>query len=151
MFVQGCLTLYLGLLWFCKITTRYKKVLVKFFPISIMQNEILLYLFYLCFFIGVFGGLDLFGKDVGVTWTKLASVALMGDRQIFLAENVSWAVGDEIVIGPSHYDAWETETFMITAVSRDGMTLTLNESLKYDHLGLYFFIMKSTHNFISNT
>ena len=95
----------------------------------------------------MFGGLDLFGKDVGVTWTKLGSIASMGDRQIVLAENVSWAVGDEIVIGPSHYDAWETETFMITAVSGDGMTLTLNESLKYDHLGLYFFIMKK-HRFL---
>ena len=95
----------------------------------------------------MFGGLDLFGKDVGVTWTKLGSIASMGDRQIVLAENVSWAVGDEIVIGPSDYNAWETETFMITALSGDGMTLTLNESLKYDHLGLYFFIMKSTDSY----
>lgn len=87
-------------------------------------------------FSGVFGGLDLFGKDVGVTWTKLGSVASVGDNQIVLAENVSWVAGDEIVIGPSRYDPWETETFKITAVSGDGMTLTLNESLKYDHLGM---------------
>ena len=41
------------------------------------------------------------------------------------------------MIGASRYDAWETEIFMITAVSADGMTLTLNESLRYDHLGMY--------------
>ena len=41
------------------------------------------------------------------------------------------------MIGASRYDAWETEIFMITAVSADGMTLTLNESLRYDHLGTY--------------
>ena len=97
------------------------------------------YLFIAVFiFPGVFGGLDLFGMDVGVTWTTLGSPALTGDTQIVLAQNVSWSVGDEIVIGPSHYDAWETETFMIDAVSADGMTLTLNDSLQYDHIGLYF-------------
>ena len=90
-------------------------------------------------FLAVFGGLDLFGKDVGVTWTKLATPASAGDTQIVLAESVSWAVDDEIVIGASRYDAWETETFKITAVSGDGLTLTLNESLKYDHLGMYEF------------
>ena len=42
------------------------------------------------------------------------------------------------MIGPSRYDPWETETFMITAVSGDGMTLTLNESLRFDHLGMIF-------------
>ena len=52
---------------------------------------------------------------------------------------MSWQAGDEIVIGASRYDALETETFKITAVSGDGMTLTLNESLKYDHLGMYEF------------
>ena len=88
---------------------------------------------------GVFGGLDLHGKDVGVTWTTLGSRASEGDDQIILSENVTWIEGDEIVIGASRYDAWETETFMITAVSADGMTLTLNESLKYDHLGMHRF------------
>ena len=45
------------------------------------------------------------------------------------------------MIGASRYNPWETETFMITAVSADGMTLTLNESLKYDHLGMYRFLI----------
>ena len=91
-----------------------------------------------CDLTGVFGGLDLHGRDVGVTWTKLGNIATAGDNQIVLAEAVSWTAGDEIVIGPSHYDPWETETFMITSVSGDGMTLKLNESLRYDHLGMNF-------------
>ena len=48
------------------------------------------------------------------------------------------------MIGASRYDAWETEIFMITAVSADGMTLTLNESLRYDHLGMYNVVLYNT-------
>lgn len=84
--------------------------------------------------IGVFGGLELNGRDVGVSWTKLRVQASTGDNRITLDKNVSWVVGDEIVIGPSRFNPWETETFRITAVSEDGVTLTLNGSLKYDHL-----------------
>ena len=113
------------------------------------RNEMLIYIIVLNFlknhinpkilfnvFTAAFGGLDLFGKDVGVTWTKLAATATAGASQIVLAENVSWAVGDEIVIGASHFDAWETEVFKIDAVSGDGFTLTLNASLMYDHIGM---------------
>ena len=49
---------------------------------------------------------------------------------------MTWSVGDEIVIGASHYDAWETEVFQISAVSGDSLTLTLNDSLNYDHIGM---------------
>ena len=86
----------------------------------------------------MFGGLDLHGRDVGITWTKLGETASVGDNTIVLTEAVTWSAGDEIVIGPSRYNPWETETFMITSVSGDGMTLTLNESLTYDHLGKFF-------------
>ena len=48
---------------------------------------------------------------------------------------MSWSLGDEIVIGASHYDAFETEVFRISAVSGDGFTLTLNDTLTYDHIG----------------
>ena len=85
----------------------------------------------------MFGGLDLHGRDVGITWTKLGEIASVGDDVIVLAEAVAWSAGDEIVIGPSRYNPWETETFMITSVSGDGLSLTLNESLKYDHLGMF--------------
>ncbi|XP_041373046.1 fibrocystin-L-like isoform X2 [Gigantopelta aegis] len=83
-------------------------------------------------FMAVFGGLDLHGKDVGVVWTRLATTALPGSRQITLADSVNWEAGDEIVITTTSYNAWHTETFSITGIS--GKTLTLNETLKYKHI-----------------
>ncbi|XP_021369085.1 fibrocystin-L-like isoform X2 [Mizuhopecten yessoensis] len=83
---------------------------------------------------GVFGGLDLHGIDGGVTWTRLASSAFAGDSQITLAQAVDWAVGSEIVVAPTGYEPREAETFMITSVSTDKQSLTLNSSLQYNHV-----------------
>ena len=43
--------------------------------------------------------------------------------------------GDEVVISTTGFNAWETETRHITAVSADGLTLTLNQSLEFTHIG----------------
>ncbi|KAL4228989.1 Fibrocystin-L [Mactra antiquata] len=86
--------------------------------------------------IGVFGGLDLFGKNVTTTWTELAATANIGDDQIVLKDQVDWSVDDEIVIGPTGFDPWQTESFKIIAISPDNVTLTLNETLKYRHVAI---------------
>ncbi|ESO84871.1 hypothetical protein LOTGIDRAFT_131466, partial [Lottia gigantea] len=86
-------------------------------------------------FIAVFGGLEAHGLDHGVQWTRLSETANAGGNQIKLQEAVTWAVGDEIVIAPTSYSVWHTETFTITAVSADMMTLTLNSSLAFNHIG----------------
>ncbi|XP_053372863.1 fibrocystin-L-like [Mercenaria mercenaria] len=83
--------------------------------------------------IGVFGGLDLFGKDVGRTWTELATTATAGSNKIVLTDQVQWSQGDEIVVGPTGFDPWQTESFKIEAVASDNVTLTLNSTLKYLH------------------
>jgi ABC-type transporter Mla maintaining outer membrane lipid asymmetry ATPase subunit MlaF len=79
--------------------------------------------------------LDLHGKDVNTSWTQLERTANPGDNQITLVTSVTWKVGDEIVIAPTDFSVWETETFGITAVSNNGKTLTLNSTLKYKHIG----------------
>ncbi|XP_035685638.1 fibrocystin-L-like [Branchiostoma floridae] len=84
--------------------------------------------------IGVFGGLDLIGKERNVCWTHLAQTAAAGAHTITLADVVDWQVDEEIVITTTSFDAWQTETFKITAVSADGRTLTLNSTLAYDHI-----------------
>ncbi|XP_021354106.1 fibrocystin-L-like [Mizuhopecten yessoensis] len=84
--------------------------------------------------IGVFGGLDLHGIDVGVSWTRLAATAAAGASTITLAKAVNWTAGNEIVLATTSYDMWETETFRISSVSQDGLTLTLNSSLLYKHV-----------------
>ncbi|XP_060067607.1 fibrocystin-L-like [Ylistrum balloti] len=84
--------------------------------------------------IAVYGGLEINGKDIGVPWTRLAETGNPGESSITLADNVTWRVGTEIVIGPTSYDMWETEIFRITHVSEDGLTLTLNSSLQFRHI-----------------
>jgi hypothetical protein len=86
----------------------------------------------------VFGGLDLFGKDVGTTWTELAATVNAGSNTITLKEQVQWSVDDEIVVGSTSFNVWQTESFKITAIASDNVTLTLNETLKYKHIGKHF-------------
>ena len=43
--------------------------------------------------------------------------------------------GDEVVVSTTGFNAWETETRLLTAVSADGLTLTLNRSLEFTHVG----------------
>ena len=87
----------------------------------------------------MFGGLDLHGKDVGTVWSRLATTAVPGSNQITLVDAVNWEQGDEIVITTTSYNAWHTETFSISGIS--GNTLTLNSSLAYRHIGNYFFLI----------
>ncbi|KAL3885610.1 hypothetical protein ACJMK2_025660 [Sinanodonta woodiana] len=82
--------------------------------------------------IGVFGHLDLHGKNVSHTWTKLNMTANVGDTQIKVQDAVNWKVGDSILIAPTSYNAWETEKFQITAIS--STIITLSGALKYEHL-----------------
>lgn len=94
--------------------------------------------YFLIVFTGVFGGLDLHGKDVGTSWTMLAQTANPGDRQITLATGVTWKVGEEIVIAPTDFSILEKETFAITAVTNGGKTLSLNSTIKFKHIGKFF-------------
>lgn len=89
------------------------------------------------FFLGVFGGLDLNGKHVTHSWVKLAADANIGDQTITVNKEVGWVVENEIVVTPTGYNAWETETFTITNVNAAGgqTVLTLNETLRFKHLG----------------
>ncbi|CAL1525942.1 unnamed protein product [Lymnaea stagnalis] len=82
-------------------------------------------------FIGVFGGLQLHGKDHGITKTKLAQTVDSGN-QITITDTVSWVPGDIILITTTHYNPWHTETFSISSIA--GNTITLNSTIKYRHI-----------------
>ena len=77
----------------------------------------------------------MFGKDVGRTWTQLSTTATEGSNQIILEDEVEWAQGDDIVLGPSGFDPWQTESFKIQSIAADKVTITLNATLKYQHTG----------------
>ena len=83
----------------------------------------------------MFGGLDLHGIKRNVSWTQLSETAIIGSDVIILQEATDWAVGEEIMIAPTSFSAWETEIYSIVAVADAGTRLTLNETLKHSHIG----------------
>ena len=81
--------------------------------------------------------MELHGIEREVTWTRLSQTAASGSNSIKVQQAVDWVVGEEIVIAPTSYNSWEVELMKITGVSSDNLTLTLNSTLKNNHLGKY--------------
>ena len=77
------------------------------------------------------------GKPITMPWTRLGATANVGDNQIVLESPVDWTVGDQIVIATSghRHTQHQNEVRNITHISADNMTLTLDETLDYKHLG----------------
>ena len=84
------------------------------------------------------GIVDMHGANVGQTWTRLSATAVAGATQITLLQPVSWPVGSVIVIATTgdYMSQAQSETRTITAVSSNGLTLTLDSPLTYQHLGV---------------
>uniref|UniRef100_A0A8C4N397 Polycystic kidney and hepatic disease 1 (autosomal recessive)-like 1 n=1 Tax=Eptatretus burgeri TaxID=7764 RepID=A0A8C4N397_EPTBU len=85
--------------------------------------------------IGVFGGLDMHGRNVSEYRAKLARTARAGSSLLYLDKPVGWQAGDEIVVSTTSYDAWQTETVRIKTVSTYGLILTLDNPLNHTHIG----------------
>lgn len=80
---------------------------------------------------GVFGGIDLHGKPIAVSWTRLVETAKIGDKKIYLEETVDWKKGDTIVISTTSYSLSQTEIHVIKSISNSKNEITLAEPLKY--------------------
>jgi hypothetical protein len=96
------------------------------------------------------GRMDIHGAPMNRTWVKLGATAKPGDSQVTLAESVTgWRAGDKIIVtvsresedGGSSYRQSarkprrvETEERFISAI--EGLTLTLDKPLAYEHLGV---------------
>ena len=78
------------------------------------------------------------GRSVVRTWTRLASTAATGASQITLLQNVDWPVGSRIVIATTgnYLSQGETELRTVTAISPNGLVLTLDSALTFSHLGV---------------
>ena len=84
------------------------------------------------------GVIDMHGKPINVTWTRLASTAPAGATQIELQDYVDWEVGGKIVLASTSFSQRENEEHMIVGVTAGerGSILTLNESLQYEHISV---------------
>ena len=99
---------------------------------------------------GVFGGLDLHGVQSTVSWTRLAASATSGTTSLVLSEPVDWSAGDELVVAPTGFSAWQTETVTIATVAADKVTITLTEALKYDHIGKSIMLIVAASQYIAS-
>ncbi|TSK31508.1 Fibrocystin-L [Bagarius yarrelli] len=84
--------------------------------------------------LGVFGALELHGMPHNIYHTKLAQTAWAGSSSLTLQDSVDWQAGDEIVLSTTSYDPWQTETRTISAVTDNGLTLSLDQPLTYTHI-----------------
>ena len=86
--------------------------------------------------LGVCGKLQMHGLDVGTTWSRLAADSPAGSNTLVLADAIDptfWKAGAEVIIAPTGFEPTEAERMTIASV--DGNTITLTESLMYEHLG----------------
>ncbi|MDA9333410.1 T9SS type A sorting domain-containing protein, partial [Saprospiraceae bacterium] len=81
-----------------------------------------------------------------MSWTQLGSNALPGSNQITMATAVDWDIGDEILLVASQTDWNEAEKKTITAISANGLNITLNSNLSYPHSGIVETYTRNTDN-----
>ena len=79
------------------------------------------------------GKVNMYGNVPAVAWTKLASTANTGDNSLTLTQIVDWKIGSEIVVTSTEYDANQVETFVITGLSADGLTISLDHPVVNRH------------------
>ena len=82
------------------------------------------------------GSIDIHGKPLMKTWTRLSETAPAGSSVLKLQEAVDWAPGGKIVIASTSFSQRENEELTIAAVMDDGMTLMLTSPLEYEHISV---------------
>lgn len=87
------------------------------------------------------GRMDIHGAPMNRTWVKLGATAKEGDATVTLAEKVSgWRVSDRVIVtatrdeGPSEHET-EERTIVSLEEEEGTTTLTLDQPLKFEHLG----------------
>ena len=84
------------------------------------------------------GVIDMHGRPLNVTWTKLLHTAAAGDNELYLREYVDWDVGGKIVIASTSFSQEENEELTIASIDAgsEGSILTLEETLEYEHISV---------------
>ena len=84
------------------------------------------------------GILDMHGQSTVKSWTRLGLTAANDSSTITLIDPIDWPVNSDIVIATTgdRLSQQECEKRRMMNISSDGRQLTLNEPLRYTHLGL---------------
>lgn len=89
-------------------------------------------------YVGVFGGLELHGRNISSTWTRLQTTVSAGEKVLTVDDGTKiseWRAGDKIVVTSSSHNMAEAEEAIIEVVDSDAGRITLKENLKYRHTG----------------
>ena len=80
----------------------------------------------------------MYGCPQATPWALLNNRVNAGENVLTLDRNVGsdWKIGDKIAIAATSYDTRETERAVITDISVDGMTVTLDRNLSFAHNGV---------------
>eukprot|EP00927_Polykrikos_kofoidii_P063907 TRINITY_DN5882_c0_g1_i2.p1 TRINITY_DN5882_c0_g1~~TRINITY_DN5882_c0_g1_i2.p1 ORF type:complete len:1020 (-),score=137.03 TRINITY_DN5882_c0_g1_i2:213-3131(-) len=83
------------------------------------------------------GSLEVHGKRYSPTWTRLARTAQAGERRVSLQVPVNWEVGQQVMLTTTAYRDWEDshQNEVRTLVSVDGVVITLDRPLSFNHYG----------------
>ena len=83
------------------------------------------------------GRMDFHGAPLSRTWVKLGATAAKEATEVTLAEEVTgWRVGDQVVVTSTNWDDQKDDcSEPRTIVSLEGLKLTLDKPLAYEHLG----------------
>jgi hypothetical protein len=87
------------------------------------------------------GSIEMHGKPINVTWTKLARTAAAGSITLDLVDFVDWEVGGKVVIAATGFSHRENEEMTIASVEVSGTDgvgskLTLTHPLRYEHISV---------------
>ncbi len=82
------------------------------------------------------GEIDMHGRPINVTWTRLAVTANPGDTTIQLQDAVDWEIGGKVVIASTSLSQRENEELEIIGIDSNGLMLTVSPPLEYEHISV---------------
>ena len=82
------------------------------------------------------GSIDIHGKPLKITWTKLAETASASSTMLRLQDAVDWDIGGKIVIASTSFSQRENEELTIMDIQEGGTVLIVDPPLEYDHISV---------------
>ena len=82
------------------------------------------------------GSIDIHGRPLDITWTRLAETAAAGSSMLRLQAAVDWEVGGKIVVASTSFSQRENEELTIVGVMEDGTVLIVDPALEYEHISV---------------
>ena len=84
------------------------------------------------------GTIDMHGRPLNVTWSRLSQTVNAGDNRLYLRDTVDWAVGGKVVIASTSFSQRENEELTIEAIEEgaSGSVLTVSPALSHSHISV---------------